>query len=290
MKALNYPKISIVTPSFNQGQYLEETILSVLGQEYPNLEYIIIDGGSTDNSVEIIKKYEKQLAFWCSEKDNGMYDAIQKGFAKSTGEIMGWINSDDRYHAKSFFVLAQVFNSFPEVEWLQGNPTSIDEQGRIVSAFSSRKWSKYNFLRRDYKYIQQESTFWKRSLWEKAGSRLNTALKYAGDFELWLRFFDHARLYALNTALGAFRLRSENQLSLDRIEDYHKEAEAEITKKLNSLSADEKEKLSIISAPPKFSDKLKYFRVRREMKIREILNYPPLIVFDRITQSFVIKK
>ncbi len=94
-----YPKISIVTPSYNQGQYLEQTILSVIGQNYPNLEYIIIDGGSTDNSIEIIKKYERYLAYWVSEKDKGHYHAVQKGFDKSTGEIMSWLNSDDILHS-----------------------------------------------------------------------------------------------------------------------------------------------------------------------------------------------
>ena len=91
----NLPKISIVTPSFNQAQFIEETILSVLNQNYPNLEYIIIDGGSTDGSVDIIKKYADKIAYWVSEKDSGMYDAINKGFGKSTGEILAWINSDD---------------------------------------------------------------------------------------------------------------------------------------------------------------------------------------------------
>lgn len=287
---MNYPKISIVTPSFNQGKYLEETILSVLNQGYPNLEYIIIDGGSTDESVDIIRKYEKQLSYWVSEKDKGMYEAVQKGFAKSTGEIMGWINSDDRYHPKSFFVLGDVFSTFPEVEWLQGNPSSIDEQGRIVSSFSSRKWSKYNFLQRDYKYIQQESTFWRRSLWEKAGSSLRTDLRYAGDFELWLRFFDHARLYALHTVIGSFRLRSGNQLSLEMIGEYHKEAEAEITKKLNALNEEEKEKMAIVTGKSRFYHNWNYLRKKREKQIQDILNYTPWIVFDRKTQSFVFRK
>ena len=102
-KDISWPKISIVTPSYNQGDFLEQTILSVLNQNYPNLEYIIIDGGSTDKSMEIIKKYEKYISYWISEKDNGQADAIKKGFRKSSGEIFAWINSDDNYLYKSFF-------------------------------------------------------------------------------------------------------------------------------------------------------------------------------------------
>ena len=113
------PRISIITPNYNQEDFLEQTILSVIGQNYPNLEYIIIDGGSTDGSVEIIKKYEKHLSHWVSEPDSGLYHALQKGFSRSTGEIMGWINSDDILHRKSLFVLAEVFSTNDEIDWLQ---------------------------------------------------------------------------------------------------------------------------------------------------------------------------
>jgi glycosyltransferase involved in cell wall biosynthesis len=109
---------------------LEETILSVLDQNYPKLEYIIIDGASTDNSIEIIKKYENKLSYWVSEKDNGMYDAIQKGFEKSTGDIMAWINADDLYHRKSLFIVAELFQKFVEINWLVGASTQWDEYGR----------------------------------------------------------------------------------------------------------------------------------------------------------------
>ena len=141
----DYPKISIITPNYNQAKYLEETILSVLNQGYPNLEYIIIDGGSTDNSVEIIKKYSDRLAYWESVPDKGMYDAIQKGFARSTGEIMAWINSDDMYQSKSFFTVSEIFRNFTQVNWLLGFPSVYDAQSRIVECpHTLRQWSKYD--------------------------------------------------------------------------------------------------------------------------------------------------
>lgn len=286
---MGLPKITIITPSFNQGSFLEETICSVLDQGYPNLEYIIIDGGSTDNSTEIIKKYEKQLAYWTSEKDNGMYDAIQKGFARSTGEIMGWINSDDRYHPKSLFVLAEVFGNHSEVNWLQGNPTSMDEQGRIVASFSSRRWSRFHFYLKDYKYIQQESTFWRRSLWEASGASLRTDLKLAGDFELWLRFFDHARLYCLRAPLGTFRLRSGNQFSLDRISEYNAECESEIAKRLTRLSADELSQLNYLKRYWSVYARIPFVKKGAKSKFNDILDFPPSIVFDRKKQQFFLK-
>ena len=128
----NYPKITIVTPNYNCEKYLEKTILSVINQNYPNLEYIIIDGGSNDSSIEIIKKYENYLTYWISEPDNGMYEAIQKGFDKSTGEIMAWINSDDMYHKNSFFTVADIFSNFKQVSWLTGANTNYDEFDRTV--------------------------------------------------------------------------------------------------------------------------------------------------------------
>ena len=140
-----YPKISIVTPTYNQGSYIEECIQSILDQGYPNLDYIIIDGGSIDNTVDIIKKYQDQLSYWVSEKDEGLYDALNKGFKKATGEIFGWLNSDDILHRKSLFTVADIFNSQAEVQWVQGLPTVIDQKGRIVLHLKP-KFNKYDFF------------------------------------------------------------------------------------------------------------------------------------------------
>jgi glycosyltransferase involved in cell wall biosynthesis len=221
----SYPKISIVTPNFNGAEYLEETILSVLGQNYPNLEYIIVDGGSTDGSVDIIKKYQDRLAWWISEPDNGMYSAIQKGFDKSTGEIMAWINSDDMYHRKAFYTVAEIFSSFPQVNWLSGANTSYDESGRTIFCNQSRMFTKFDFYNYDYKWIQQESVFWRRYLWEKAGSVMDTKLKYAGDFALWLRFFSFEKLFVSHALIGGFRRRRSGQITVENYEGYIAEIE-----------------------------------------------------------------
>jgi glycosyltransferase involved in cell wall biosynthesis len=219
-----YPKITVVTPSYNQGQYLERTILSIIEQNYPNLEYIIIDGGSTDNSVEIIKKYEKHLAYWVSEKDKGHYHALQKGFDKSSGEIMGWVNSDDKLHTNSLFTLGQVFGDFEQINWLQGFPNVIDENDRIIYARSGTALTQTFFYQQKHlttgMYIQQESTFWRRSLWEKAGSHISQNYKYAGDFELWIRFFQYEKLHNIAAMLGGFRLRQTGQASADHYDQY----------------------------------------------------------------------
>jgi len=221
----NYPKITVVTPNYNQGAYIEETIRSVLNQNYPNLEYIIMDGGSTDNSIEIIRKYEKKLYYWESEKDFGMYDAINKGFSRSSGEIMCWINSDDVLWEGSLFYVAEVFKSKMKIQWLQGYPSVIDENGKLVSQ-RDPVYSKYHFYLfryiRNFSFIQQESTFWSRRLWEKAGSSLNLDLSLAADFELWMRFFEIEKLYCTKQQLGAFRIR-EGQKSSDQ-ETYLKQA------------------------------------------------------------------
>jgi glycosyltransferase involved in cell wall biosynthesis len=209
---MNYPKISIVTPNYNQGEFIERTILSVLNQGYPNLEYIIMDGGSTDNSIEIIKKYEKQLTYWVSEKDGGMYDALNKGFKKSTGEIMGWINSDDFLHHKSLFIIAKIFSDLPKIQWVQGLPNVANNEDNIVYIRQYRQYSQLDFLS-DYKsqqWIQQESTYWTKSLYQKAGNKIEIKYKLAGDFDLWMRFFQFEKIYAFNGLVGTYRITNKN--------------------------------------------------------------------------------
>ncbi|MFD0864096.1 glycosyltransferase family 2 protein [Sungkyunkwania multivorans] len=220
-----FPKISVVTPNYNQADFIGETIKSVLSQDYPNLEYIVIDGGSDDGSVSEIKKYEDSLAYWVSEKDNGMYDAINKGFAKATGDIMCWINSDDVLWEGALHYVAKVFSENRGVQWLQGYPSVIDEAGALLYQ-RDPVGSKFHFLigihKKDYSFIQQESTFWSRSLWEQAGGQLNTNCKLAADFDLWMRFFEHETLYCTRKQLAAFRKRAGQQS--ENMEAYLKEA------------------------------------------------------------------
>jgi glycosyltransferase involved in cell wall biosynthesis len=226
------PTISIVTPSFNQAQFLEATIQSILSQNYPNLEYIIVDGGSTDKSVEIIKKYEHHLHFWCSSPDNGHYDAINKGFAHATGDILGWLNSDDMYFPWTLKTVSSIMTTLPEVEWLTTlHPCFWDWHGFCVEVHSIPGYSKEAFLDGGYLpwgkpsigWIQQESTFWRRSLWEKAGSYVSTEFRQAGDFELWARFYHHAELYGTSSPLAGFRMQ-QKQRSQNK-EEYEMEAE-----------------------------------------------------------------
>ena len=227
MNQREYPKISIVTPNYNKAKYLERTILSVLSQNYPNLEYIIIDGGSTDGSVDIIKKYADKLTYWVSEPDNGMYYAIKKGFEYSTGEIMAWINSDDMYHPGALSIVADIFMEYDDVQWLTGMNTHYDENGRTVRVWSATYFSHLSFLMRNYKYVQQESTFWRRSLWNRVGG-ISTEYKLAGDFNLWMRFSRHEKMYIVNALLGGFRV-CDGQLS-ENIKEYSREAEDIIAK------------------------------------------------------------
>ncbi len=233
---MQFPKISIVTPNFNGGKYLEQTIVSLLGQNYPNLEYIVMDGGSTDNSLDIIRKYESKISYWVSEPDEGLYHAIQKGFSRASGDIMGWLNSDDMHHPFSLFSIAEIFGSFPEVKWLTGNPSFFDEMGRTVHCWGIQRFNKYDFLMRQDRWLQQESTFWKKSLWQQAGAQLDTNYKLAADFELWTRFSRLARLYLTDTLLAGFRFRSSNQLTLESSAQYKTEMEQIIKKNLSSQS------------------------------------------------------
>lgn len=212
---------------------------SVLDQRYPKLEYVVMDGGSTDNSPAIIRSYESELKYWKSGGDSGQYDAIQKGFDATTGEIMSWLNSDDQYLPWAFQVVAEIFLKFPQVEWLTTLfPMSWDARGVAIQCTCADGFSRGAFLRGENLpggswygrgWIQQETTFWRRSLWERAGGFIDSSYRYAGDFDLWARFFAHAPLYSVGVPLGGFRKHGNQKTVLAPIK-YREEAIASLIK------------------------------------------------------------
>ena len=201
-----WPKITVVTAVYNGEDYLDATIRSVLNQSYPNLEYIIVDDGSTDRTSEIIRKYEPHLSQWFHQPNRGLFGALNAGFARSSGEIMGWLNSSDLLQVNGLFTVGSIFRDLPQVEWITGRPTKISSVGNTIDVLPVPHWSRTRFLAGANKYIQQESTFWRRRLWERAGGRLSTEFRAEGDFELWVRFFRHARLYPVEALVGGYRL------------------------------------------------------------------------------------
>jgi glycosyltransferase involved in cell wall biosynthesis len=200
----NLPKISIVTPSYNQGQFIEETICSVLDQHYPNLEYIIIDGGSTDNTVEIIKKYEKYLKYWVSEKDRGQSHAINKGLKYCTGDIFNWLNSDDLLTIDSLAYISEMFRKHPQIEVLSGRELHF---GLKEEEF------KYGTIVHDdletnliHGVIYQPSTFWRLPIIKNIG--VNEKFQYLMDTDLWIRYVAQegtGKVAKTDTLLAKFR-------------------------------------------------------------------------------------
>jgi len=197
-----YPKISIVTPSYNQGEFIEETIRSVLLQSYPNLEYIVIDGGSNDNSVEIIKKYEPWLTYWISEPDRGQANAINKGFARATGEIFAWLNSDDFYLPEALQLIAERFGKERETGALVGIGHKVDKAKNII--YTPPRGSQLNFesfLNWRKSHFMQPSCFFTREAWDTCGP-LNESLNYCLDVDLWLKISQKFKFDKLDRVLS----------------------------------------------------------------------------------------
>jgi hypothetical protein len=213
----DWPKITVVTPSFNQGQFIEETIRSVLYQGYPNLEYFVIDGGSTDNTVEILKKYESKISYWVSEKDKGQTHAINKGFERATGSIYAYLNSDDVYMPYTLKLIAEIFTKFNEVQWLTGYKTHLNAN----YVFSPDVNATYLFDRKFFRkglhilpilgWNQQPSTFWTSQLHKKSGNQFNELIDGNMDINLWIRFSEHERLFFLSALLAAMRKHPEQK-------------------------------------------------------------------------------
>jgi len=199
------PRVTLVIPSYNYGRYLEACLDSILSQHCPNLELIVMDGGSTDHTVEILKRYDRHITYWQSGPDAGQYSAVEEGLRRSTGEIMGWLNADDMFHPGAFDNVSRIFARCPQVEWLMGRPNSFDEAGQQKHVLSFLPMNSRKKYLADEELIQQEGVFWRRGLWERSGAYIEKSLPLAADLELWARFFRSARLYSVNTMIAGFR-------------------------------------------------------------------------------------
>lgn len=211
-KLENYPKISIVTPSYNQGYFIQDTIESVLSQDYPNLEYHIQDGGSSDNTLSILNSYSKECLAFNSEKDYGQADAINKGFSRLSGEIMAWLNSDDLLLPGTLHFIADFFQKNPHIDVVYGNRLLVDQDNHIIGRWvlPGHDSSVLNYC----DYVPQETLFWRRSLWDKIGGKLDDSFQFAMDWDLLLRMqFSGANFKHIPRFMGIFRVHEKQKTS-----------------------------------------------------------------------------
>src|SRR5262245_6193998 len=198
--------VSIITPSFNQARYLEATIQSVLSQDYPRIEYILIDGASTDGSVEIIKKYENRFAYWVSEKDHGQADAINKGFARAKGEIIAWLNSDDYFLPKTISSVVKIFEENPDAVMVYGDMLAVDEYGQTINLLKFKQLSLEDLL--CFQIIGQPAVFFRREIYEKTGG-LDTTFHFLLDHHLWIRVAQQGKILHISQMWSAARYHAE---------------------------------------------------------------------------------
>lgn len=210
----DWPTLSLVTPSYQQADFIRRTLNSVLDQNYPALEYVVQDGGSTDGTVEILRQYDNRLFRWVSEPDGGQTNAINRGFVGTGGEIMAWLNSDDLLLPGSLHYVADYFRRHPEVDAVYGHRVLIDEGDREIGRWVLPPHDETVLTWADY--VPQETLFWRRRLWEKVGSRVDEAFTFAMDWDLLLRFQEAgARIVRVPRFLGAFRVHTRQKTSAD---------------------------------------------------------------------------
>lgn len=217
-------RISVVTPSFNSVRFMEACLASVISQDYSGLEYIVMDGGSKDGTVDIIRRHERKIAYWVSAPDAGHYDAVNKGFARATGEILCFINSDDMLAPGSLATVAEIFTQFPEVAWITGVPGVWDEHDKMIEiaqpmpVYGRRYLMAGEHDARILPGVQQESCFWRKSLWEAVGGGIDVRWDLAGDFDLWTRMAKHAELVAVEKVLSGNRRHADQRSAIFKAE------------------------------------------------------------------------
>jgi len=208
----NWPRVTVVTPSFNQGRYLEQTILSVLNQNYPNLEFIIMDGGSTDNSLEIIRKYGNYLTHWESKHDDGQAAAIADGFRLASGDVLAYLNSDDMYLPGALRKVGEFFKEHELAQFMYGDCLIIDSQNKVIRRIYPIDFNRDIFLH-DNAIIPQQAAFWRRDLYLRVGE-IDRTLRFCMDYELWMRFMlAGTALVRVKDVLAAFRWHGDSKTS-----------------------------------------------------------------------------
>jgi len=237
---MTLPRITIVTPSFNQGQYLEQTLRSVLDQGYPNLEYIVVDGGSTDDSVDVIKRYADRLAWWVSEKDAGQSDAINKGFARATGDVFGYINSDDFLYPGALEAVGRAYAA--GASWVIGWVMSIEQDGGEWPQLPEKIASPSDWFVRNP--VPQQATFWAARHWKDLG-QFKQDLRYAFDYEYWLRLRFRGRVEPtiVRRCLGSYRLH-QNSKTVAEWDGFEPEFNRAREEYLPMLSGDERREVA----------------------------------------------
>jgi len=245
-----------------------------------------MDGGSTDNSVEIIKKYQKHLTYWQSRPDGGQYAAISEGFRKTSGEIMSWLNSDDKFHPNAFLIVAAVFMNRQDLEWIIGRSNTFNDKGEQswICEYANLYYSRSKYLKKEFNspWIQQEGIFWRRSLWEASGATLRSDLEYAGDLELWTRFFRFARLNSVDALLAGYRFqpKSKTRLFMDK---YLQEADRILDKEIQLFREGAYKDLL---SPPEAIDTTK---IREALALVEKVNPDLAVNFHQGEGNLIVK-
>ncbi len=286
-KIERFPKISVVTPSFNQAEYLAETLDSIFAQRYPNLEVIVIDGGSTDRSTDVIRRYQDKIAYWESEKDRGQAHAINKGFEKTTGEIVCWLNSDDVFLPGALDAVAHFFNNHPGWDWISGPSLKFGQGAYEVGGFYELPRDRAEWF--VHCPISQPSTFWRRSLYERFGG-LDEEFHFALDYEYWIRFVvGGVDLHFVDRPLSAYRLHDVSKTVAQaerfkgdelRLRDKYKEALTQSEQsRLSRLLANSQAMDDLTAAVMRMQDG-EWTEARR--RVTSVLAKRPGLLFTRI--------